>query len=62
MTPQKTPDWMRPLWVRALLIVVPAVWGAVELFNGNQFWGLMFVLVAAYGAWLYLIQYKPPEA
>lgn len=61
MTSPKIPDWMRPLWVRVLLCVLPAAWGAVELYHGNQFWGLMFAAVAGYGAWAHIVQYRPPE-
>ncbi|MBP0578722.1 hypothetical protein ACETRX_07630 [Labrys portucalensis] len=61
MAQPNTPNWMRPLWVRVLLCVLPAAWAGVELYNGNQFWGLMFAAVAAYGLWTQVIQYRPPE-
>jgi hypothetical protein len=52
---------MQPFWVRLVLCVIPAAWAVFEFTGGDQFWGLMFALVAAYGAWTYLINYKPPE-
>ena len=60
--PPPTPKWMQPLWVRLALCILPGAWAVFEFTNGDQFWGVMFALVAAYGAWTYLIQYKPPEA
>jgi hypothetical protein len=62
MPPPVTPKWMRPLWVRLLLCVVPAVWAAFEMYHGNDMWALMFAIVAGYGFWAHIIQHRPPEA
>ena len=48
-----------PLWRRVLLVVVCAVWAGLELLSGKMFWIVLSAGMTAYGAWLYLIDYKP---
>ncbi|MDQ0393978.1 hypothetical protein [Labrys monachus] len=61
MPAPETPNWMRPLWVRLALCLAPAAWAAGELWHGNQMWGSLFGIIAAYGAWIYIVRYRPPE-
>lgn len=54
--------WMRPLWRRVALVAVCAVWAVIELATNSPGWALLAGGMAAYGAWVYLITYKPaPE-
>lgn len=52
--------WMRPLWRRVALVAVCAAWAAIELATGSPGWALLAGGMAAYGAWIFLIGYKPP--
>ena len=38
-------------WVRWATVLVPAAWGAVELWMGGPAWAVLFWAVAAYAAW-----------
>jgi uncharacterized membrane protein YccC len=55
--------WLQPLWVRALLVAFCAAWAVFEFASNSPGWGLMFGMLAAYGAWTYLIAFnpRPPE-
>jgi hypothetical protein len=48
-----------PLWRRALLVAFCAAWAVFELVWGDRLWSTLAVGMTAYGAWLYLIAYKP---
>lgn len=50
----------RPLWVRLLLVGFCAVWTAVEFYQEEGFWGMIFLAMTAYAASVLLIFYKPP--
>jgi len=39
--------FFRPLWVRVLIVLVCACWGAFELYTGQIFWALLFWAFAA---------------
>ncbi|HEV7256013.1 MAG TPA: DUF3329 domain-containing protein [Mesorhizobium sp.] len=54
--------FLRPLWRRVALVAFCAAWGLFELVSGSPGWALLFGGMAAYGAWLYLINYRPGEA
>lgn len=49
--------WLQPLWVRVLLVGLCAAWAVFEFVSGSPGWGTMFGLMAAYGAWNYLIAF-----
>ena len=49
----------RPLWVRLLLVGLCAGWTAVEYYNGQHGWGLIFLIVTAYAFAQLLLFYKP---
>jgi hypothetical protein len=52
--------FFRPLWRRIALVAFCALWAAWELWNGQGFWGAMAGGMAAYGAWIFLLNYSPP--
>jgi hypothetical protein len=52
----------RPLWVRLVLVAICAGWTAVEFYNGEQTWGTIFLVVAAYAFAQLLLFYKPVDA
>jgi uncharacterized membrane protein YjjB (DUF3815 family) len=68
--PRPVPDWMKPLWVRLVFVVLPALWAVFELAYGDQFWALLFGGAAAWGAWTLLVKFDagppagtpPPQA
>ncbi|MFD1328891.1 hypothetical protein [Mycoplana ramosa] len=51
----------RPLWVRLLLVGLCAGWTAVEYHNGQQMWGLIFLVMTAYAFAQLLLFYKPAD-
>ncbi|MCP8894070.1 hypothetical protein KYK29_03945 [Shinella daejeonensis] len=51
----------RPLWVRLLLVGICSGWTAVEFYNGEQAWGTIFLIVAAYAFAQLLLFYKPSD-
>ena len=61
-----TPNWMKPLWVRLLLVVLPGAWAIVEFVNGQGMWAVLFGAAAAWGLWSLILKYEekgpPPGA
>jgi hypothetical protein len=55
------PNWLRPLWVRILFVVIPAVWAGVEFYAGAQMWGVLFGAVALWGGYPLLYDYRPDD-
>ncbi|MFD1696426.1 DUF3329 domain-containing protein [Roseibium aestuarii] len=53
--------FFRPLWLRIAIVVACSGWAAFEFSMGNMSWGWITTAVAAYGAWTFLIAYKPPQ-
>ena len=49
--------FFRPLWRHILTALLPAAWGAVELYNGSTGWGIAFIAAGAYAAYELLIMY-----
>ncbi len=49
--------WFGPVWRRIALIAVIAAWSALELYNGNGFWGYMTLAVFAYLVWRLFIAF-----
>lgn len=45
--------WLRPLWVRVLIILFCFGWAAVEVTRGSPGWGVMFAGLGLYGAWTF---------
>ena len=59
MAQPNTPNWMRPLWVRVLLCVLPAAWAGVELYTGNPFWAVISGAAGLYLAFELFVRRKP---
>ena len=43
--------WFGPLWRRIAIVAVLVVWSAMEWRGGEQFWGMMTLVVLAYAVW-----------
>ena len=43
--------WFGPLWRRIAIIAALVVWSAMEWRGGEQFWGMMTLVVLAYAVW-----------
>ncbi|QPC86169.1 DUF3329 domain-containing protein [Mesorhizobium sp. NBSH29] len=54
--------FLRPLYRRILLVVFCAGWTVFELTMGQGMWAAIAGGMTAYGAWLFLIDYKPERA
>jgi hypothetical protein len=54
---QTVPNWMKPLWVRLLLVVLPAAWAIFEALYGEQIWAVMFAIAAVWGLWTLIIKF-----
>ena len=62
MTASNNHPFLQPLWRRVALVAFCFVWAAVELWHGEQMWALISAGLGAYGAWIFLINYKPDPA
>ncbi|MBK4214780.1 hypothetical protein JJJ17_02450 [Paracoccus caeni] len=51
--------FFRHLWVRVLCVVLPLIWAAVELYNDNPFWAILFGGAGVYLAIELFIKRKP---
>jgi hypothetical protein len=51
--------FFRPLWRRIALVAFCAAWAVFEAVNDQGFWMMIAGGMAVYGAWIYLIAYKP---
>ncbi|HTO33869.1 MAG TPA: hypothetical protein VL202_22245 [Pararhizobium sp.] len=49
----------RPLWVRLLIVISCSAWTAVEFYNGENTWGMIFLAVSTYTACVLIIFFKP---
>jgi hypothetical protein len=52
-------SFLDPLWRRVVLIAFCAAWVIFEIAAGEPFWAMIAIAMTAYGAWLYLWNYKP---
>lgn len=44
--------FFRHAWVRWVTVVLPLIWGVVELFvMHSPFWGLMFIAAGVFAGW-----------
>lgn len=55
----KSDDFFRPLWLRAAIVAVCAIWAVFEWVNGETGWAVMAGAVTLYGVWSFLIAYRP---
>lgn len=53
--------FFRPLWRRIAIFAVCVIWAALEFYGGSQNWGIIALAFAAYAAYAYLFNYKPPD-
>lgn len=45
------PFFRKPV-VRVIAVVWPIIWGAFEVYSGNPGWGMIFLALGAYAAWV----------
>ena len=38
--------FFRRVWVRWLTVILPLLWGAVEFWHSQPFWGVLFIAAA----------------
>ncbi|WP_434291046.1 DUF3329 domain-containing protein [Celeribacter sp. SCSIO 80788] len=51
----------RPLWVRALLVLVILGWGGFELLTGSPGWAMMFLSLGVFLIWALLIRFQKKD-
>lgn len=49
--------FFKPLWRRILTVLLPAVWGGVELYNNAMGWAVVFLGASAFAAYELLFMY-----
>jgi len=52
--------FFRPLWRRVLIVAVCVGWAIFEFVNNAPFWGTIAAGFAAYGVWMFFLNYRPP--
>ena len=52
--------FFRPLWRRIAIVAFCAAWAVWEYSNNQAMWATIAGGMAAYGAWVFLVTYKPP--
>lgn len=52
--------FFRPRWRRIAIVCFCAAWSVLEFATGSAMWGTVAAGMTLYGAWLFLIRYKPP--
>ncbi|MBL0374634.1 hypothetical protein JJB09_21715 [Rhizobium sp. KVB221] len=50
----------KPMWIRAVICVLVALWAALEVFAKNPFWSVISLALAVYCVYVLFISYKPP--
>lgn len=53
-------DFYRPLGVRAAICGSVAIWAAIEIYNGDGFWGILSGAAAIYCFYVLFLTYNPP--
>jgi hypothetical protein len=48
-------DWLRPLWVRLLIVAIAGGWGIFELVTEQYLWATIFLVMGGYAAWSFFI-------
>lgn len=54
-------DWLRPLWVRVLIVAVAGGWGVFEWVNEQHVWATIFLVMAAYAFWSFFLSPAAPS-
>jgi hypothetical protein len=45
-----------PVWRRWATVILPLIWGGVELWNGSPGWAVLFGAAGAYALYVLIIQ------
>lgn len=53
--------FFRPFWLRLLVVTVATAWGVLEFVNGETFWGMLFLGIAAVAFWGLFVTFDPRE-
>lgn len=53
-------DFYRPLGVRLAICISVACWAAIEIYNGDGFWGVLSGATALYCVYVLFLAYNPP--
>ena len=53
-------DFYRPFGVRMAICVSVVCWAALEIYNGDGFWGVISGAAAVYCVYVLFIAYNPP--
>lgn len=53
-------DFYRPLGVRLAICISVVCWAAIEIYNGDGFWGVLSGAAAAYCIYVLFLSYNPP--
>jgi hypothetical protein len=53
-------DFYRPLGVRLAICISVACWAALEIYNGDGFWGIISGAAAVYCVYALFLSYNPP--
>ena len=53
-------DFYKPVGVRAAICISVICWAAIELYNGQGFWGVLSGAAAVYCVYVRFVAYKPP--
>ncbi|MFN8828320.1 MAG: hypothetical protein ACK50Q_12225 [Labrys sp. (in: a-proteobacteria)] len=59
MSEKPVPDWMKPLWVRLSLVILPSVWAVVEAINEQWMWAALFGAAGVWGAYTLIAKFDP---
>jgi len=60
MTPTNRHPWFAPLYRRIAVVAVCLVWLGLEIYGGEEIWGIFALAVTGYAIWSLLITYRPP--
>ena len=52
-------DFYRPFGVRLAICISVACWAAVEIYNGDGFWGVLSGSAAVYCVYVLFLRYNP---
>jgi len=61
MTPTNRHPWFAPLYRRIAVVAVCLVWLGLEVYGGEEIWGIFALAVTGYAVWSLLITYRPPK-
>lgn len=50
-----------PLWRRAVVVLLLAIWTVIELSQGNPYWALLTGGIGVYAIYVFFFDFKLPE-